>query len=82
MLAVFHLIDRSMPFRYRRTVGDGARLAAALGTPEIAEPRQAWTREASSIAIDRLIMKTLKIEDFTDACLPVERPLFCPRFLE
>jgi len=53
--------------------------------PWIGSPRggRRWRRgRYASLAIDQLILRHLKIDDFTDRCLPVEKPFLCPAFLE
>jgi hypothetical protein len=57
---------------HRRTVGDAARLVAALKAPAPEPGKRAWTREEVSLAIDRLFVETTGVREFTDRSMPLD----------
>jgi len=51
---------------HRHTVGDTARLLAALDEPAAPPGRTAWMREEVSRTVDRIFVETTGVHDFTD----------------
>jgi len=56
----------------RSTVGESARLLAALESPEPTPGKRSWTRQEISLTVDRLFVPATGVLDFTDRSIPVD----------